>query len=892
MPPRPDPDRRAAAPSPAPADPTGAGPSTLRFGPFVLDGPGGRLLRDGAAVALAPKPFAVLAHLAARPGRLVTKDELLDAVWGHRFVSDSVLKVAMNGLRAALGDDAKAPRWLHTVPRRGYRFADDVDASAAAANPQAPAPMATAAAAPAIAVTKPAAAEPLRPGTLPAVGAPLWGRDEDLARLQAALAGHRLVTLVGPGGVGKTRLAIAAMAAPAPAHAAPPRDGVWLLRLDALARPAQVPAALARAIGLSAEAGRSVAALAQALSPLAARIVLDNAEHLLDAAPAEADAATDPDAATLTRALAVWLAAAPQLQWLVTSQRALRLAGEQVLPLAPLPAPPAVELLVARIQALLPGWRADAAAADDLRAIAAALDGLPLALELAAARVPLLGTAGVRARLGERLRLLTRGAADAPDRHRTLQAALAWSVGLLPPRAAALLARLSVFAGGFTLDAAQAVAGDEPWATVDDLDELRERSLVVAAEGQRLRLLDSVRVFAAERLAADPPAQAAARAAHGAWVLACFAAADARATASGEDRWLGPLLPEAENLQAAMAHALHQADTGDAGVDAALDLFSATALFCVRAGLRQDAAGWMRRLQARLAAPGTPAPPPTLATRWQVARALLGALGQILPPDEALAAAEAALGGAAGWTGPADGARRLYLQYHRAMLLLRVGRGAEVPPVRAAMEALLGPAPTHYERRMVRWIDAVLARDRGDIDAYGAFWAETLAESRSFGDAVEGWRAAWGLGQTLFLQDRPDEACEVLDRAVDTMRAQARLRAFAPIAAQAAVLRVARDASPDTLDRLREAVALLRGDGMVWWLADALAWVPLHQGRSADAVAVQAWADGLVAQRGDSRGPVFAKLRAAFAARCAVPPQAAGTVGDEAAALRLALGDG
>jgi predicted ATPase/DNA-binding winged helix-turn-helix (wHTH) protein len=859
---------------------------TLRFGPFLLDGPGGRLLRDGAPVALAPKPFAVLSHLAARPGLLVTKDELLDAVWGHRFVSDSVLKVAMNSLRAALGDDAKAPQWLHTVARRGYRFADAVQAVA-------PGPSASVGAVSAalVAVAEtPAPPAPRPAGNLPELVAPMWGRDDDLARLQALLATHRLVTLAGPGGVGKTRLALAAAG-----HASPP-DGVWLLRLDALARPAQVPAALARALDLSPEAGRSVAALARALAPLRARVVLDNAEHLLDpaSAPAAPDPGADPDAATLGRALAVWIAAAPQLQWLLTSQRALRLHGEHVLPLAPLPTPQAVALLVARVQAQLPGWTADAEARDDLVAIATALDGLPLALELAAARVPLLGTAGVRARLGERLRLLTRGAADAPDRHRTLQAALAWSVGLLPPRGAALLARLSVFPGDFTLDAAQAVAGAEPWAAVDDLDELRDRSLLVVAEGQRLRLLDSVRLFAAERLQADPPARAQALQAHFAWVLACFTAADARTTACSEDRWLAPLLPEVENLQAAMAHTLAQAESGAAAADDAVRLFAAAVVFCLRCGLKQDAAGWMRRLQALIDAPGTVPLPPVLGTQWQTARALLGALGQLLPPTEALAAAEAAVAGAPGWTGPADSARRLYLQFHRSMLLTRLRRHAEVAPLLDAMRGLLGPSPTVYERRLVGWVEATLARDRGDVAAYGAFWAAMLAQSQSLSDTVEAWRAAWGLGQTLYLQDRLDDACAVLDRAVDEMRERGRLRAFATIAAQAAVLRVQRDASPDTLARLREAVRLLQGEGMVWWLADALPWVPLHQGRHDEAAALQAWADGLAARRGEGRGPVFAKLRAVFAQRCTAAEAAvpgARVVDDESTALQLALGE-
>ncbi|MCW5613390.1 MAG: transcriptional regulator [Rubrivivax sp.] len=245
----------APAPAAAPSTTPAGAPARLVFGPFLLDGPGGRLLRDGRAVDLAPRPFAVLCWLAARPGMLVGKDELLDGVWGHRHVSDSVLKVAMNALRGALGEDAKAPRWIETVPRRGYRFADDVRRwDGAALAPATTAGMPThAEAAPA---GKTASVHPtstptgVAPGNLPAETLPLVGRDDDLDRLRRALATQRLVTLTGPGGVGKTRLALAAAAFEAPA------DGVWLLRLEALAAADEVAPALARTLGLAADAGR------------------------------------------------------------------------------------------------------------------------------------------------------------------------------------------------------------------------------------------------------------------------------------------------------------------------------------------------------------------------------------------------------------------------------------------------------------------------------------------------------------------------------------------------------------------------------------------------------------------------------------------------------------
>ncbi|HUG22345.1 ATP-binding protein [Piscinibacter sp.] len=861
----------ARAHSPDPADTAMA--AQLAFGPFVLDGPGGRLLRDGVPVELPPKPFAVLAWLAARPGMLVSKDALLDAVWGHRFVSDSVLKVAVNTLRGSLGEDARAPRWIETVSRRGYRFSADVRALDPDRRdaPQARPP-------------------PL--GNLPAMSTGLVGREADLQRLQQALAEQRLVTLAGPGGVGKTRLALAAMGS------SPPPDGVWLLRLDGLSSAEQVPPALARALGLGADAGRSAQTLARALAPLRLRVLLDNAEHLADA---------------LAPLLALWLQQAPEVQWLLTSQRTLRISGEQVQPLAPLALPrpqaspqevaasPAVALFLQRVQAAQPAWQPDAAALDDAGAISAALDGLPLALELAAARVPLLGTAGVRQRLGERMKLLTRGAADAPDRHRTLRAALNWSVGLLPEPAAGLLRRLSVFAGSFSVPAVQAVSADDPYEVLDDLELLREMSLVVVAESAagepRLRLFDSVRHHAAEALAANGD-EAAARNAHLAWVLSIFTAADERVVGCSELVWMAPLEPEAENLLAAMGHALGRAESATASdaadLAAAVQLFAASTGFCIRAGLKHTAKGWHTRLQPHLQTDRGTSLPEAVLARWHLATAVLGSLGQQLPPAEALAASEAA------WPlllSQGERRRALYLGFHRAQLHVRLRQPALATQAVAQMRALVDETSTLYERRVLDWVEATLARDRGDVAAYGTFWTDMLAQSRALGDVVEGWRAAWGLSQTLYLQGRLETAIELLDRTVDELRAAGRLRANAPIAGQAMMLRLARDATPETLRRLRETVQLLQSDGMLWWLADALAWVPLWHGRLEDAQRVQAWADGLVAQRGETRGPVFAKLRADFDAQLArqVSATAAGAAphppATELEALALALGD-
>jgi DNA-binding winged helix-turn-helix (wHTH) protein len=313
-------------------------PIRLHFDPFVLDIAAAQLTRDGQVLALRPKAFALLQALAQRPGELVSKDELLDTVWGRRFITEGVIKAVVAELRKAMADDPKAPRWIVTVPRRGYRFGAPVQA----------------------------AAPPLRPAEAPSLGGasagnvplslePIFGRDEALATLAGLLGTQRLITLAGPSGIGKTRLLLALGAAQAPAWA----DGVWWVELAALAPDATdattLCALLAQTLQLGSAAAGSPAALAQALQPLRLLLLLDNAEHLL------------PPLAPLVAAM---LLQAPSLHVVLTSQEPLRIAGEQVVRLAPLSLPTpsndhdaqqlmasaAVQLFVARVAARLPGF--------------------------------------------------------------------------------------------------------------------------------------------------------------------------------------------------------------------------------------------------------------------------------------------------------------------------------------------------------------------------------------------------------------------------------------------------------------------------------------------------------------------------------------------------------
>jgi predicted ATPase/DNA-binding SARP family transcriptional activator len=323
-----------------------------------------------------------------------------------------------------------------------------------------------------------------RKGHLPHPAGRLIGRDADVASVEHALAAHAVITLVGPGGIGKTRLALEA--------ARRSELEVCLVELAEVSSPADVPRAVADAAAVKDSSGRTlVESIVAAFESRAALLVLDNCEHVIDGAARLADAVAER---------------CPDVHVLATSREALRIAGERVIAVGPLePSGPAVELFRERA-----GRAGDAEAVE---AICRALDGVPLAIELAAARTRSLTPAELLERLDRALALLTGGPRTGGGRRRTLRATIQWSYDLLEADEQVLLARLSVFAGPFDLAAAEAVAGDAG-ALVGDL---ADRSLVLIERGRfgrRFRLLDTVRQFAAEHLDSD-----AAAARHATWCL-------------------------------------------------------------------------------------------------------------------------------------------------------------------------------------------------------------------------------------------------------------------------------------------------------------------------------------------------------------------------------------
>ena len=339
-------------------------------------------------------------------------------------------------------------------------------------------------------------------GNLPAELTSFVGRRGELAQVKQLLAGSRLVTLTGIGGVGKTRLALRAAAGLRRAF----RDGVWLVQLDQLRDQALVAQAVAGALGLQDRAGYAPAAtLADYMAGRQLLLVLDNCEHLVDAAAKLAD---------------LLLRAAAGLRVLATSRESLNITGESVLAVPPLAAPeagrrlsvaelarfPAAGLFAERAAQVVPGFAVTEANVAAVAGICRRLEGLPLAIELAAARLPVLSPEQIDARLGDRLGLLTRGSRTRPARQQTLRASIEWSYELCSQAERLLWARLSVFAGGFELDAAEGICADHRLAAdqvLDLLAALTGKSILIAAHGQgvaRYRLPETLREYGQERL--------------------------------------------------------------------------------------------------------------------------------------------------------------------------------------------------------------------------------------------------------------------------------------------------------------------------------------------------------------------------------------------------------
>ncbi|KUO16830.1 hypothetical protein AQJ91_33885 [Streptomyces dysideae] len=557
------------------------------------------------------------------------------------------------------------------------------------------------------------------PSNLPAPLTPLVGRTDALTRLAQLLGSARLVTLTGPGGVGKTRLAVAA-AASMTAEKLP--DGVWLVEFSGVraGTAADLAQVVASVLGVRDDAPSALPGtgapspspahrLAAVLRDRRTLLVLDNCEHVVDAA------------AELTELL---LRTAPGVRTLVTSQEPLGLAGEAVFLVEPLPTGDAVRLFTERAAASAPGFPGEPEASDPADRAAVAeicrrLDGIPLALELAATRVRALGVQELAARLGDRFRLLTAGQRGAPVRQQTLRAMIDWSWELLSAPERIVLRRLAVHSDGCDLAAAEAVCAGDGVAHEEVLDlvtRLVDRSFVVVVEGPvgpRYRLLESVAAYATERLD-EMQDLTAVRDRHLRHYLALAERAESRLRCAGQRSWLARLDAEAGNLRAALDEAVRRAAAGQA--DEAVRLATALSWWWLLRGRLTEA---RRSLSAVLAAaPDAPE------------LALLHAAFALLTGDHTEAASPAT---ADAVPDPVRRARALWLGAYGLFSAGEVTASAEL---NARALDLFDSAGEQWGTAAALGLRAALALVRGDLDALGR---DGMRSAELFGEVGDRW---------------------------------------------------------------------------------------------------------------------------------------------------------
>jgi len=862
----------------------------ISFGRFTVD-PGARqLLADGRAAKLGARAFDLLQALIERRDRMVSKSELLDLVWPGLVVEENNLQVQVSALRRLLG-----PTAISTVPGRGYRFTAPLSVEGEGGEPASPgSPVPPLQAAPQ--VERQPSPPSAGPGNLPLELSPLIGREDDLRALQACLEAHALVTLVGASGMGKTVLAQAV----ARALRARWRDGAWFVELAPVTDPSQVVSTVAQALHVALPPGRpSRQHLVNVLGSMSLLLVLDNCEHVVDAV------------AELAEAIG---SSAPGVRLLATSQELLNVTGETLFKLNPLAVPVArewgeageagraggdpeealqygaVRLFVERARADDRSFVLSAQNAAAVADICRRLDGLPLAIELAAARVRLLGVGGLLQRLSERFRVLTGGARTAMRRHQTLHAAIDWSHGLLSGAEQVVFRRLGVFVGGFTLELAQQVVRDEPpgdpvgrtppsaldpphgppadpphdqplddWAVLDALGALVDKSLVVAqttdpAAPPRYRLLETTRAYALERLA-DAGETEAWLERHARAVCELFERSEEarmgeHCTLSNVQFTRG-LAPELDNARAALDWADGEA-RGTGALNLAVGLACTAGRVSMNLGLSAEALDRLASLRPRIDA-SVDAP---RAARFWALLAELGSAGR-LPLAATLDAADRAEHLYAELDAPR---RRYFALLTKGMLLASTGDWSKAQALLPQIERLEDPAWPAWPRNRLGLLGlihdaqgqfeqalAVHQRQRSLYQhATGERWGLILAEAR----------VCWSLNMTQRHEDCISLARSVIER--ETGGAASGGVALVFLQWVRALTFAGR------LEEARRAVGqalpMWRREGIVFTASLALAHLAAACGHWADATRLQAASNAFLRRLGMESMPAFVML--------------------------------
>jgi predicted ATPase/DNA-binding winged helix-turn-helix (wHTH) protein len=550
--------------------------TVYRCGDLLIDPGNRRVVRGDAELALEPKVFAVILQLLGKPGSLVARNALLDAVWGHRYVTPSTLNRLIALARRAFADDSEEPRFIQTVHGAGYRYIGPIELETT------------------VGTTPVARFAPPPLAHLPARVEALIGREHELQVLASLLAAHRAVTVLGTGGLGKTQCVLEFARLNAGAYP----DGVWFFDLAPMRQADEWLRALAAALSIPPTGNPDLLQKCCALlRDRRALFVVDNCDRIA--------AETGGVAVDLLRHT-------EHLKLLATSQALLNFSGEQVMRLPPLAFPqvsegnkptlqqiesaPAVRLLLTRINTTQPGFALNSVNAATMVEICRRLDGMPLALELAAARFALLSPDQVLERLQHGFRFLSSDMAGRDARHRNLLALLDWSVGLLAPREQQLLGRMSVFVQGWTMDAAIAVAADispDPETVVELLTGLATKSLVAVdstLSPPRYRLLETVREYALDKLHASGE-EARAREAHLAYFVQLSEAAHGAALAGHARETVPQIMYEHGNIAAAINYAI----ATEANSEAAMIIVGSLILYFKMRGLYISTREWCER---------------------------------------------------------------------------------------------------------------------------------------------------------------------------------------------------------------------------------------------------------------------------------------------------------
>lgn len=788
----------------------------MTFAEFVIDVRTVELRRDGLLVKVEPQVFDLIVFLASNPGRVLSKDDIVRGVWNGRAISDSAISTRINAARRALGDDGTTQRFIKTIHGRGFRF----DAQ----------PMSIGAA------DRVAHVHNL---TIPATT--FVGRHRELSSIKAMLERPdvRMISLTGVGGVGKTRIAQKIAMDVIPLF----RGGVWFVDLAPLRDASLVGSSIARTLGV--QEARNQPLLERLSDYLGARnalLVLDNFEHVLPAATLIADL----------------LASCPSLRILITSRATLRLAGEHEfrVPALTLPAldhvargamhdereaSEAERLFMARALAAFADLTSTAETRLAVAEICLRLEGLPLAIELAAARVRIHTPAELLQRLTKRLPVLSAGPRDLPDRQQTLRKMIDWSHELLGASEQKAFHQLSVFVGGFTTEAAEAVAGDVQGIDIfDTLGRLLDQSLLQrkdVAGRTRFSMLETLREFASEKLA-EGPDFCGARQRHAHFYRVLAEEGETHIRGPRQEAWLAHLAREHNNMRAALSWAFEEG--GD--VELGSQLVGSLWWFWAVRGHFSEGRGWTRRAMQAADALSSP-------TRAGLLRA-------------------------------------------RANFAFLQGDYARVRSLASEASGAYRQLGLLVDAVWLQGLQAIAVQYQGDLTQARNMLEDALRVARPLNHA---WTSAWmlrNLGRIAHDIEDDGEAVKLLEESLDLTRRIEDVRGIALSLHYLGVIALDQDADQSSR-YLAECVELFRQiddrRGLAWAL-HYLAAAAIARGANADALGFETESLALRCDLGDKRG--IAECLEGHASRLALEGQAQSAIRlfATAAAMRETIG--